>query len=295
MQDLSIGSAIRLQVGSTWSVLLIPAVMQRNRRRYGLSRNFHAFAKQLMAQRRRLSCLSIKPASPPTKRLHVESLRISIECKAPLSALNIANPLSASSLATYMRRTYWVRFPLWGRLAVGNRQQPTNATAEAGFKILKHDERALPHKPDSPLRLDEYISARIPTREAQCRLFLTHVKLNHHKSRKRESNSEASLTAVETWQKPPMLPLSSEQQRVLESLEEVVRWRRSLPSGGSLADFCAEVTASADSDDSTSLSLSESWLSKIINRKAWPNEHVARAIAVWLAAQRARMPGACCR
>lgn len=227
-------------------------------------------------------CLTQSVDQETTWRLHIECLRVSIKCKAASSAQTIVNPLHAPALAMYMRRTYFVRFPLWARLALGHRQQPTNATAEAGFKVLKHDEPALPFKPGTELRLDEYISSRIPTRAAQARLFLSQIKHNL-KARKRQA--AANLTSVETWAKPPALPLSRDQEALLERLQAVAAWRRNLPANGSLSDFCAEVSDASAGGDSDRVTLSESWLSKVINRKAWPNERVADAIAKWVASQ----------
>ena len=69
-----------------------------------------------------------------------------------------------------------------------------NALAEAGVRVVKYDELALPHKPNIELRLDEYIEARIPKREAQCRLLVTRVKANL--VRKRKQVDDISATGV---------------------------------------------------------------------------------------------------
>ena len=223
-----------------------------------------------------------------TCRLHIESLRVSLECKCSADDTFVSNPLFSPQLAEYFRKYYWCRFPLWSRLALGLRSQMTNATAEAGARVLKFDERALPHKGERRLRVDEYISARIPTREAQCRLLLAQVKQNRQRSIRKQSDSTASsLSAMETWFKPAPLSLSDVQAQLHVRLQQVVHWRK---SNGASLDVCRrEVLDGAGNDN---LALSYSHFNKMVNRKAWPaKDDVIDAIAAWVNVQYPKLPG----
>jgi hypothetical protein len=218
--------------------------------------------------------------------VHIDWLGVSVACHVDSKAMTVDNPIHSPQLAKYLRQTYFVMFPLFARLSVGHRMQSTNNTAEAGAKILKHDERALPHKGARLLRLDEYIAARIPTREAQCRLFLIQLKEN---KKRRVRVAKAGVCTLEHWEKKPQLSLSKQQERLLDRLNRVVDWRRSGTSKSSLALFCEELLA-----PTTDITLDPSSLSKMVNRKYWPaSQRVIDAIAAWVDNQFRQMPGQC--
>jgi hypothetical protein len=220
-------------------------------------------------------------------RLQIEALSVAVRCTVPVSSRTVPNPFSSTQVARYMSTTYFSRFPLWARVSIGHRLQMSNATAEAGVRVLKYDELALPHKPDLQLRLDEYIAARIPKRVSQCRLLVTRVKSNLRRKRQQHD-----ITATETWAKNSV-PLSVSQLNLQTRLRHVVEWRRRAGGKCTLDDFCVEITAAAPGDDVERTSapvslLSSSTLSKIINGRSWTSSSdVERAISVWVKQQTA--------
>lgn len=222
-------------------------------------------------------------------RLYVEALNVAVRCTVPVSSRALANPFSSVQVAHYMADTYFSRFPLFSRLALGHRLQVSNATAEAGVRILKHDERALPHKPSIQLRLDEYIQSRIATRVAQCRLLVTRVKSNLLRIRKRKAAED--LTATHTWSQSPSLTLSAPQRRLHQLLVDAVQWRRRSDKA-TLETLVTEITAAAPDDAKYNVEgnvLAGPTLSKIINGHSWPSIEVERALEAWVHLQVAAM------
>lgn len=198
-------------------------------------------------------------------RVVVESWSTGVRIKADSGAAAIANPFHSPELAEYMRKTYFSRFPLWSQLALGIRQQMSNATAEAGVKVLKHDEADLLRLHSQRLRVDEFVAVRVPVREAQCRLLLTQVKQNL-RSRKRKQQSD--LDATEDWQRK-RFPLSVEQRALLSRLQTVVQWRRDKTKTCTLTAFCEEIKELAGQ---TRAVIGTSSLSKMLSAKYWPSK-----------------------
>jgi len=72
-----------------------------------------------------------------TWRVNISAFRLSFLATMAPGAASFDNPLYSPQLAEYMRATCFKRFPLWSRLALGNRMQVSNATTEVGARILK--------------------------------------------------------------------------------------------------------------------------------------------------------------
>lgn len=231
-----------------------------------------------------LSQVSVS-ASDTVWRVQVEALNIAVRCTIPVSANAVPSPFFSPQLAKYMLNTYFVRFPLWSRISLGHRLQMSNATAEVGVRILKHDEAGFPHKPGRTLRLDEYLAARIPKRVAHCRLLLTQVKQNWVRRRR----DQDKVSAKETWSKSATLPLSPQQFALYLRLKSVVKWRRETKHAEStLPLLCAELSETVPRLDDAFISPSA--LSKIINGKSWPaDKEVENVILLWVATQERRM------
>lgn len=222
-------------------------------------------------------------------RLQIEAFNVSVKCTTTASATAVPNPFSSPQLAKYMLSTYFARFPLWSRLSLGVRLQLSNATAEAGVRILKRAEQALPHKAHRPLRLDEYLAARIPKRLGQTRLLLTQIKRNW--VRKRQDT--ADLSSKETWSKAIALPLSPAQFQLFLRLRQVVKWRRENIPNSTLVVFSQEISAlfhSSHEQPSDDLIVAGPTISKFVNGKSWPTEHeVESALRSWVELQETKV------
>lgn len=212
----------------------------------------------------------------------------------------LKNPMHCPRLAEYMRSTYFTRFPLWSRLALGNRLQASNAIAEAGARILKQEESLLPQGSTKLLPLDEFVSARIPIRIAQSRLLVTQVKRNLKRLRDAEQTAEHQngmddeLMAKETWSKRSEceLKLSGKQLSLVSRFVNVAKWRKQTATSADPANldvFSKEIGSASTQVLAQACSLSRGKLSQFQNRTYWPtNIDVVTAIENWVTLQEAK-------
>lgn len=218
---------------------------------------------------------------------------------ASADSRELKNPLYSLDLGEYMRSTYFARFPLWSRLALGHRLQKSNATAEAGVRIFKQEENTL-RKGTRLLRLDELVATRIPIRAKQARLLVTCAKRNIKRLRQEAQQNDAAtaeasseLLEKDSWDKPrkATVTLSENQKLLVARFVAVAKWRKqtSLASRPvSLRTFSQEIYAASSDVLSEPCTLSRGKLSQFQNSGYWPKQYSkVTAIERWVAMQEA--------
>lgn len=253
-----------------------------------------------------LQITECKSTKPDTAKWSLSVFGFSFTWTQPASNVVLDNPLHCPELGEYMRSTYFARFPLWSRLALGQRLQVSNATAEAGARILKQEESAMPRGSTKLLRLDEFVAARVPTRMAQTRLLVNRVKKNVKRLREEGSSTDASaetdeLMAKESWSKrrKQTLKLSDDKQSLVERFVEVAKWRNQIATSSqpaSLQRFSNEIASASKQILVNACTLSRGKLSMFQNSSYWPtNDNVVTSIDHWVKIQEAQRAKPCQR